>query len=250
MTARRQPRIYDRWAQLRFSVIGQLLADPPVKGTLRSEIRKLSLREWRHPATGEPVRFGGSTIQRWYYKALRERTDPVGVLRRKPRQDAGHQASMTAALRQVLRTQHAAHPNWSAQLHHDNLVAEASNRSELGLVPSYSTIRRYLKAQGLEKRRRVTSRRTAGALVAEAKLAQREVRGYEAEYCGSLLHWDCHFASRKVLTRRGEWQTPVLFGVLDDHSRLVCHLQWYWAESAANIAHGLSQAFMKRGLPR
>lgn len=66
MTARRQPRIYDRWAQLRFSVIGQLLADPPVKGTLQSEINKLSLREWRHPATGEPVRFGCSTIQRWY----------------------------------------------------------------------------------------------------------------------------------------------------------------------------------------
>ena len=250
MTARRQPRIYDRWAQLRFSVVGQLLADPPAKGTLQSEINKLSLREWRHPATGEPVRFGCSTIQRWYYKALRERSDPVSVLRRKPRQDAGHQASMTEALRQVLRAQHAAHPNWSAQLHHDNLVAEASNRSELRPVPSYTTIRRYLKAQGLEKRRRVTSRRTAGALLAEAKLAEREVRGYEAEYCGSLLHWDCHFASRKVLTRRGEWQTPVLFGVLDDHSRLVCHLQWYWAESAANIAHGLSQAFMKRGVPR
>jgi hypothetical protein len=113
MTARRQPRIYDRWAQLRFSVIGQLLADPPVKGTLQSEIRKLALREWRHPATGELVRFGSSTIQRWYYKALRERTDPVGVLRRKPRQDAGHQAAMTAALRQALRTQYAAHPNWS-----------------------------------------------------------------------------------------------------------------------------------------
>ena len=54
MTARRQPRMYDRWAQLRFSVVGQLLADPPAKGTLQSEINKLSLREWRHPATGEP----------------------------------------------------------------------------------------------------------------------------------------------------------------------------------------------------
>ena len=38
MTARRQPRIYDRWAQLRFSVVGQLLADPPAKGALQSEI--------------------------------------------------------------------------------------------------------------------------------------------------------------------------------------------------------------------
>jgi hypothetical protein len=43
-------------------------------------------------------------------------------------------------------------------------------------VPSYSTIRRYLRAQGLDKRRRVTSRRTAGALIAEAKLASRASR--------------------------------------------------------------------------
>ena len=44
--------------------------------------------------------------------------------------------------------------------------------------------------------------------------------------------------------------TPILFGVLDDRSRLACHLQWYLAETAEIIAHGLSQAFQKRGLPR
>jgi hypothetical protein len=38
--------------------------------------------------------------------------------------------------------------------------------------------------------------------------------------------------------------------VLDDRSRLACHLQWYLAETAEIIAHGLSQAFQKRGLPR
>ena len=42
----------------------------------------------------------------------------------------------------------------------------------------------------------------------------------------------------------------MLFGVLDDHSRLACHLQWYLSEAAENIAHGLSQAMQKRGLPR
>jgi transposase InsO family protein len=76
------------------------------------------------------------------------------------------------------------------------------------------------------------------------------VRGFEAEYVNGLWHWDCHHGSRTVLTPRGEWRTPILFGVLDDHSRLACHLQWYLAESAANIAHGLSQAMQKRGLPR
>ena len=53
-----------------------------------------------------------------------------------------------------------------------------------------------------------------------------------------------------MLTPRGEWQTPILFGVLDDRSRLACHLQWYLSETAEVVVHGLSQAFQKRGLPR
>ena len=70
-------RIHERWAHLRFSVVGQLLAAPPDKGELKAAIEGLAARTWRHPTTGEPVRFGFSTIERWYYRALRERTDPV-----------------------------------------------------------------------------------------------------------------------------------------------------------------------------
>jgi hypothetical protein len=96
----------------------------------------------------------------------------------------------------------------------------------------------------------LSSRDTAGAARAEARLAAREVRSYEIEYVGGLFHWDCHVGSRAVLTARGQWATPVLFGVIDDRSRLVCHLQWYLAENAECVAHGLSQAIQKRGLPR
>jgi hypothetical protein len=42
----------------------------------------------------------------------------------------------------------------------------------------------------------------------------------------------------------------MLLGVIDDRSRLVCHLQWYHDETAESLIHGLCQAFMKRGLPR
>ena len=245
-----QRRVDERWAQLRFSVIGQLLAAPPATGALRSELDKLAAREWRHPATDAPVRFGLSTIERWYYRALKERHDPVAVLRRKRRQDAGQQAAMGEALRQALLAQYAAHNSWSVKQHWDNLVALAERQPELQPVPSYSTVRRFLEAHGLDKRRPLTARLTAGAVRAEARLAEREVRSYEAEYVNGLWHWDCHHGSRKVLTERGEWVTPILFGVLDDRSRLACHLQWYLAETAEVIAHGLSQAFQKRGLPR
>jgi transposase InsO family protein len=235
---------------MRFAVIGWLLAAPPEKGELKAAITALASRTWQHPTTGEPVCFGFSTIERWYYRALRERTDPVGVLRRKVRVNAGLQHAVTDAVRQAVLAQYAAHKGWSIQLHHDNLVALAEKQPGLMPVPSYPTLRRFMKANGLDKRRRLTPRRTEGAERAEARLADREIRSYEAEYVNALWHWDCHVGSRKVLTARGEWRTPILFGVLDDRSRLACHLQWYLGETAQNIAHGLAQALQKRGLPR
>jgi transposase InsO family protein len=41
-----------------------------------------------------------------------------------------------------------------------------------------------------------------------------------------------------------------MLGILDDYSRLACHVQWYWSESAQTLVHGLSQAIQKRALPR
>jgi putative transposase len=78
-------------------LIAHLLAAPPSKGSLGRVLDKLAAREWRHAVSGEPVRVGVSTFERWYYRARKERHDPVGVLRRKPRSDAGQQASMSAA---------------------------------------------------------------------------------------------------------------------------------------------------------
>jgi putative transposase len=202
MAERDGSRVHERWARLRFSVIGHLLAAPPAKGALRAALVQLAAREWRHPSTGAPVRFGVSTLERWYYRARNEKHDPVSVLRRKRRGDAGAQASITPALRQALLEQYGAHKSWSAQLHRDNLAALAETRVELRPAPSYTTVRRFLAASGLTRRRATTTRQTDGALTAAARLEAREVRGFEAEYVNGLWHWDCHHGSRKVLTRR------------------------------------------------
>ncbi len=66
----------------------------------------------------------------------------------------------------------------------------------------------------------------------------------------ALWHLDFPHASRRVLNRAGTWVKPMLLGSIDDRSRLVCHVQWYLDETAESLIHGLSQAFMKRGLPR
>lgn len=85
---------------------------------------------------------------------------------------------------------------------------------------------------------------------AERRLDEREVRSFEAAHVNGLWHLDFHVGSLRVLTTAGERKTPHLLGVLDDRSRLGCHVQWYLGETSEALVHGLSQAIQKRGLPR
>jgi hypothetical protein len=87
-------------------------------------------------------------------------------------------------------------------------------------------------------------------LAASERLQQREVRSFELDHVNALWHLDFHYGSRKVLTRHGTWMTPMALAVLDDRSRLACHVQWYPDETAESLVHGFSQALQRRGLPR
>jgi len=250
LSERRKRSVHERWAVLRFSVVGRLLASPPSRGDLLEELKQLSDRTWVHPVTGQPTTFGLSTIERWYYQARRAEADPVGALRKKVRKDAGSRPSMSEMLKAALTTQYADHRAWSYQLHRDNLGVLAQAEPALGPAPSYATVRRYMKATGFLKRRRVSAKDTDGVRRAERRLDEFEVRSYQAAYVNGLWHLDFHSGSLPVLTAKGEWKTPELIGVLDDRSRLGCHAQWYFSESAETVVHGFSQACQKRGLPR
>jgi putative transposase len=236
----------DRWARLRFAIVGPLLAAPPPAGELHEALTLLAAKTWRHPFTGLDVHFAVSTIERWLY-AAKKAADPVRALRNQVRHDIGRFPSLSAQAVQALTRQYHEHPSWTAQLHHDNL------RVTLGAAalkcPSYPSVRRYLKAQGL-LRRRPPKRSTEGAIAARHRLEAREVRSYEVEHVLQLLHLDFHHGSRKVLTQRGTYVKPLLVGFIDDRSRFLCHAQWYTNEGSRELVHGLCQALQKVGLPR
>jgi len=238
----------DRWARLRFAIIGPLLAAPPKSGTLHKTLCALAKRHWQHPIQDKTLQFSVSTLERWYY-AARSAQDPVAVLRRRGRSDAGQIRRLNATLIQTLQAQYQAHPGWSIQLHYDNLKAQAVTEEALRPMPSYSTVRRYFKARGLYRKRQ-PKRQTAGAVLAEKRIENREIRSYEVDDVHALWHLDFHHGSRKVVTAGGRWITPILLGVIDDHSRLLCHLQWYLDETTESLVHGFCQALQKRGLPR
>lgn len=236
----------NRWALLRFSIIGPLLAAPPALSTLKNALVLLAAKTWRHPVSGLDIAFSVSTLERWYYRARRA-SDPVAILKDRMRGDVGRFPSLMPLIIDTLVTQYREHPGWTVQLHVDNLRVAIKDSDVL--MPSYPTIRRYMKAHGMFRQAQ-PKRATAGALAARDRLERLEVRSFEVDHVNALWHLDFHHGSRKVLTRQGAWVTPMLLGVIDDRSRLVCHLQWYLDETAESLIHGLCQAFMKRGLPR
>jgi transposase InsO family protein len=237
------------WARFRFSVVGSLLSSPPPRGELKAAIESLAAKTWTHPVTGRDVHFAAKTIEGWFYRARHEQDDPVNALRQAVRKDCG-KVSLKPALIACLTKQYHQYRHWTYQLHYDNLKALVTADDELGPLSSYSTVRRYMVAQGMVRKPRLKPKGRLGARLATQRREQREIRSYEAEYVGSLWHLDFHHGSLKVVTTRGQWQRPLALGILDDHSRLCCHLQWYLSETTEDLVHGLSQAIQKRGLPR
>jgi transposase InsO family protein len=242
----KNPDTAERWARLRFAVIGKLLASPPPRGKLQEALTELAKLTWQHPTTGLPTSFGFSTVERWFYEGLRA-DNPIQALRRRVRSDAGLDKVLTGLLLAELEAQYRQHPSWSRQLHADNLRARVAEKPTLGSAPSYSTVRRCMNKHGWRKRPKA---RTPGQQKAALHREQREVRSYEVEFVHSLWHFDFHEGSRCVSLPDGRYRKPWCLCILDDCSRLACHVQWYLCESAETLTHGLHQAFLKRGLPR
>lgn len=243
-------RPHQRWAHFRFSVIGALLAAPPERGQLRPQLKQLAAKKWCHPISGQWISLGLSTLERWYYKALGGPQGPVQVLQRKIRSDHGTHRALGPNLSEALTTQYRQHPSWSYQLHFDNLTVLVERQPELGPMPAYTSVLRYMKSHGLHKRPRRGPVHSPGAQTAEQRYEAREIRSYESEYVNALWHLDFHHGSRRVLLPNGQWIYPLLLAISDDHSRLCCHAQWYLAEGAEDLCHGLGQALQKRSLPR
>ena len=136
------------------------------------------------------------------------------------------QIALAAALAERLVLQHQDHPDWSYQLHYDNLAALVMVEPELGRLPSHATIKRDMQAHGLVKQPPLAARQRPGQARAQERRQTREVRSYEAESVAALGHLEFHHGSLTVLTPDGRWLAPIALGILDDHSRLCCHVQW------------------------
>jgi putative transposase len=232
-----------RWARFRFGVVAPLLTIPPEHGELASQLAELATRSWPHPTTGESMRLSVKTIERWLYIA-RNSAQALEALARRVPKHAGTHPAVSEAVGEILKQLRLEHPRWTYQLVHDNLGAVAKERGDLGKLPSYQTVCRYMKQHGLLRASKPRHEPKAG-------FVPREQRSFEVSHVHALWHCDFHKNSRKVLDPSGQRLLATLFAMLDDRSRLCCHIQWYLNHERTEVfVHGVQQALQKRGLPR
>jgi putative transposase len=99
-------------------------------------------------------------------------------------------------------------------------------------TPSKDSLYRLFKRHGLDKDLRLPTDR----------------RRFETELVNDLWQSDCMHGPRVI--HEGKLRKSFLFAIIDDHSRLIPHAQFYFAENLESFRDCLLQALEKRGLPR
>lgn len=237
-----------RWGHFRYGVLGPLLSAPPRRSELTKELTKLAAKTWKHPITCEDVQFGFSTIEGWYYKVRAEKRDPITPLTKKERKDKGVQHVITEEIADILRAQYADYFWWDIQLHTKNLAAEIKKRKLSVKAPSISSVRRFMRAAGLKRLPR-PRQDLQGMLGPIPATEEHEIACFEMSHPNQLWSLDFHDGAIMVLDSDGKWRQPVAVALLDHYSRMICHAEWVFTESAENLVRATSIAIMKHGRP-
>jgi transposase InsO family protein len=82
----------------------------------------------------------------------------------------------------------------------------------------------------------------------EGSRKQQDMRKFEVQMSNDLWQSDCMHGPK--IAHEGAQRKTYLFAILDDHSRLIPHGQFYMAETLENYLDCLWSALRKRGVPR
>lgn len=219
-----------RISLFRFTIISPLVNR---KGMSRGEqeaiIRDIVAKSWEIPGSTRS-HVGRSTLLRWValYEASGRR---IESLEPRPRKDRGTSRALTAELEAALILLRKEHPAVSlpvfVKLARNQKIITAQDRA-----PSKDSLYRLFKRHGLEKDTRLPQDR----------------RRFETELPNDLWQSDCMHGPQVVY--QGKLRKAYLFAVIDDHSRLIAHAQFYIAESLDCFRDCLVAALQKRGIPR
>lgn len=216
-------------ALFRHAILGELLTRHLRRGELRPSLAELSEKTFED-YLGRTRRMAAKTLEEWLYKYRRggfERLKP------EPRSDQGRSRILSPELGQLIVDLKREDPGRSAPLIRREL--ELAGRLRAGQV-SVSAIQRLLKRQGL-----------SGPKMQLERAARYR---WEASMCGELWQGDALHGPVLPNPATDRTQRVIIFGLLDDHSRIIPYLEAGFGETSHRFLGVLYNALARRGIVR
>ena len=218
----------ERIALFRFGVISPLIDRHLSRGERERLITEIVAGIWQIPGSSR-TSIGRSTVEKWLTRYLRSGAN-IESLKPSKRSDRGSSRSIDSEIEAALVALKQEFRDYSLQA----LLATARRR---GIIDSHFTaskqsIYRMFARHGLN----------------ESVCPPVDRRKFEAELPNELWQSDCMHGPKVLVD--GVMRKSYLFAIIDDHSRLIPHAQFYLRENIACYRDCLIQALEKRGLPR
>jgi len=213
-------------ALLRFEVICYLKALHKEGVPLAECLRSASSCPWPEP---DGNYYSCRTLETWWYDYAK--SGYTGLTGKSARTDAGKSRSIDEQTGLWILDKIKENPKTPLQVLHRHWQQHGHD------LPSMSSIYRFLKSHGYD-------RRTLRA----GRLESGPQKAFEAPAPNDL--WMVDFACGPTLrTAEGKAITTQLCVILDDHSRLITHAAYYLTGDTVTFLHSLKQAVLRRGLP-
>jgi transposase InsO family protein len=219
----------EKIALFRFGIIHPLIGLKSTQKTQKNRLLKeITEREWDIPYSNRS-HICRATVLEWL-KKYRDSGDNISSLHPKSRNDSGRPRVMDEDTERTLVNLKSSYPTASLE----TLLRLAKSKGflppDFNVAPQ--TIYRVFQRHQLSK---PTSK-------------DEDSRKFQSELPNDLWQSDCMHGPTVVVD--GKSRKSYLFAILDDHSRLITHAEFYLNENIECYQHCLQTALAKRGLPR
>jgi putative transposase len=216
-------------ALFRHAILGDLLSRNLQRGELCPQLTKLSEKTFEdHRGRVRRMAFG--TLEEWFYKY---RQGGFEALKPMSRSDEGCSRRLTPEIEQLVIDLKREDPGRSSPLILREL--ELAGRIARGQMSVYP-IQRLLRNRGLSG--------------PKMELAVPARYRWEASMCGELWQADALHGPKLINPATSRPQTAIIFGLLDDRSRIIPYLEAGFGETEHRFLSVLYNAIARRGVPR
>jgi transposase InsO family protein len=214
-------------ALFRHAILGDLLSRNLRRGRLRLGLKQLAQQTYQDHQ-GRSRRVAYKTLEEWFYKY---RNGGFEALKPRPRSDRNKSRILPEDIQRLILEMKREDPGRSAHLILREL--ELAGRIVAGQA-SVSMVQRLLRRHGLS--------------VPRMEWDHAARYRWEAAVCGELWQADALHGPMLMNPATGRAQRVIVFGLIDDRSRLMPYLEGGFGETEQRFLTVLYQAMARRGI--